>query len=236
MHPICWIPSSTTSLLDVGCNVGELLEYCHKLYPAMRLAGVEINATALEKARQRLPHIDLHASSAQHLPFADESFECVTCIETLEHIPRALRSQCLLEIQRVLKRGGRLVLRVPHAGMFAFLDSNNLRFRLPSLYRLILKRGCRDAGYERGSEDVVWHHHFTRKELHELLGDGWQLEASRTGGLLLLPLSDFVLWPFYRLQRTSNALYRALHRIAELDIGWDYGKASFDILMVLRRL
>jgi len=56
---------------------------------------------------------------------------------------------------------------------------------------------------------------FTRKELHELLGDGWQLEASRTGGLLLLPLSDFVLWPFYRLQRTSNALYRALHRIAE---------------------
>jgi len=99
-----------------------------------------------------------------------------------------------------------------------------------------LKRGCRDAGYERGSEDVVWHHHFTRKELHELLGDGWQLEASRTGGLLLLPLSDFVLWPFYRLQRTSNALYRALHRIAELDIGWDYGKASFDILMVLRRL
>ena len=236
MHPICWIPSAANSLLDVGCNVGELLEYCHKLYPAMRLAGVEINAVALEKARQRLPYIDLHVSGAQHLPFADESFECVTCIETLEHIPRALRSQCLLEIQRVLKRGGRLVLRVPHAGMFAFLDSNNLRFRLPSLYRLILKRGCRDAGYERGSEDVVWHHHFTRKELHELLGDGWQLEASRTGGLLLLPLSDFVLWPFYRLQRTSNALYRALHRIAELDIGWDYGKASFDMLMVLRRL
>jgi len=54
MHPIRWIPSAATSLLDVGCNVGELLEYCHKLYPAMRLAGVEITDAALEKARQRL--------------------------------------------------------------------------------------------------------------------------------------------------------------------------------------
>jgi SAM-dependent methyltransferase len=236
MHPIRWIPPAATSLLDVGCNVGELLEYCHKLYPLMHLAGVEINRAALERARQRLPFTELYSSSAVEMPFADQSFDCITCIETLEHIPAQLRKQCLREIRRVLKPGGRFVLRVPHAGIFAFLDSNNLRFRLPSVYRRLLKKGRRDAGYARGSDDVVWHHHFTRDELFELLGDDWQLEASRTGGLLLLPLTDFLLWPFYRTQRTDNIFYRALHSLAEVDIGWDFGKASFDILFVLKKV
>jgi len=236
MHPIRWIQSDATTLLDIGCNAGELLAYCGALYPAMRLFGVEINSAALEKARQNLPDADLHAAGADQLPFSDASFDCVTCIEVLEHIPAKLREQALAEMRRVVRPGGRLVLRVPHAGIFAFLDANNLRFRMPRLYEAFLGNGRRDAGYAGGSEDIVWHHHFTREELHELLGDGWELESSRTGGLLLFPISDLALWPFYRLQRTNNALYRALHWISDFDIGCDYGSASFDILMVLRRI
>jgi SAM-dependent methyltransferase len=236
MHPIRWIPADATSLLDIGCNAGELLSYCRTVYPGIRLSGVEINPAALEKARQNLPDADLHGTSAEKLPFPDASFDCVTCIEVLEHIPSKLRLQALAEMRRVVRRGGRLVLRVPHAGLFAFLDSNNLRFRAPRLYSALLKNGRRDAGFAGGSEDVVWHHHFTKAELHELLGDGWELESSRTGGLLLFPIADIALWPFYRLQRTNNTLYRALHRVADSDLGYDYGRASFDILMVLRRI
>jgi SAM-dependent methyltransferase len=235
MNPIRWVPSRTSSLLDIGCNVGELLSDCRQLYPTMRLTGIEINRVALDKARQNLPDAHLCMAGADNLPFADASFDCVTCIEVLEHIPAELRKQSLGEMRRVLRSGGRLILRVPHAGMFAFLDSNNLRFRMPKLYGAILKQGRRDAGYLRGSADVVWHHHFTREELHALLADGWELEASRTGGLLLMPVSDIALWPFYRLQRTNNVLYRTLQWISAFDIGCDYGNASFDILMVLRR-
>jgi SAM-dependent methyltransferase len=236
MHPVRWIPPDATSLLDIGCNVGELLTYCGALYPEIKLAGVEINPAALAKARENLPNADLHGVGAEELPFSDASFDCVTCIEVIEHIPAKLRKQALAEMRRVLRPGGRLVLRVPHAGLFAFLDSNNLRFRMPRLYKTFLKNGRRDAGYAGGSEDIVWHHHFSREELHELLGDGWELESSRTGGLLLFPISDIALWPFYRLQRTNNVLYRALQRIANFDIGCDYGSASFDILMVLKRI
>ena len=138
-------------------------------------------------------------------------------------------------MRRVLRPGGRLVLRVPFAGLFAFLDSNNIRFRIPRIYNSLLKNGRRDAGYAGGSADVVWHHHFNRGELRELLGDGWEIESSRTGGLLLFPLADIALWPFYRLQRTNNFLYRALHRISDFDLGRDYGNSSFDVLMVLKR-
>jgi SAM-dependent methyltransferase len=236
MHPIRWIPGDANSLLDIGCNAGELLAYCKEFHPAVRLSGIEINPTALAKARHNLPDADLHEGSAEKLPFPDAGFDCVTCIEVLEHIPAERRAQALAEMRRVTRPGGRLVLRVPHAGLFAFLDSNNLRFRAPKLYKTLLKQGRRDAGYNGGSEDVVWHHHFTKKELADLLGDGWEVESSRTGGLLLFPLSDIALWPFYRLQRTNNGLYRTLHRICDFDIGCDYGRASFDILMILKRI
>ena len=138
MHPIRWVPPDAADLLDVGCNVGELLISCSDLFPTMRLAGVEINADALEIARRSLPGAELRVSGAQDLPFADASFDCVTCIEVLEHIPADLRAKSLAELRRVLRPGGRLVLRVPHAGAFAFLDANNLRFRFPKLYHRFL--------------------------------------------------------------------------------------------------
>jgi SAM-dependent methyltransferase len=236
MHPIRWVPPDAAALLDVGCNVGEFLSYCHEFYPAIRLAGVEINEIALAKARENLPMADLHLVGSCDLPFPDESFDCVTCIEVLEHIPAELRKRSLAEMRRVLRTGGRLVLRVPHAGIFAFLDANNLRFRMPRLYNTLLKRGNRDGGYLHGSEDVVWHHHFTRGELRELLGGKWEVDYSRTGGLFLMPISDIARWPFYRSQRTSNVLYRSLQWIADFDIGCNYGGASFDLLMVASRI
>ena len=127
------LPGAT---LDVGCNCGELLLTCRQMYPAMSLSGVEINPSALEKARAALPDAELHGVGAVAMPFADESFDCVACIEVLEHIPAERREQALAEMRRVLRPGGRLILRVPHAGLFAWLDPNNFRFRLPGLYRL----------------------------------------------------------------------------------------------------
>src|SRR5262245_24816765 len=227
MQPVRWVPRETESLLDVGCNVGEHLSSYAAAYPQIRLSGVDINPAAVAMARANLPQADLHVTSATVLPFSDNSFDCVTCIEVLEHIPAALREQALAEVRRVLRKGGRFILRVPHAGLFAFLDSNNLRFRMPRLYRALVREGRRDAGYAGGSADIVWHHHFSRDELTDLLSDGWELESSRTGGLLLFPLCDIALWPFYRLQRTNNPMYHALRRIATFDIARDYGAASF---------
>jgi SAM-dependent methyltransferase len=159
----------------------------------------------------------------------------VTCIEVLEHIPADRREAALREIHRVLRVGGRLILRVPHAGLFAWMDSNNIRFRFPRLYRGLLGRGRRDEGYENGSYGVVWHHHFSEEELVTLVGRGWTIEARRTGALLLLPLVDLLCWPFYRLRRIDNAVFRALQRVAAYDVRRDYGRLSYDILLSLRR-
>jgi SAM-dependent methyltransferase len=235
MHPARWVPDDLTSLLDVGCNAGELLADCRAVNPALRVAGVDVNAGAVDMARRRLPDGEFSTTGAEALPFADASFDCVTCIEVLEHVPAALRSRALSEIRRVLKPGGLLILRVPHAGAFDWLDPNNFRFRAPGLYRRVLRRGTRDDGYAHGSSDVVWHHHFSKDEILDLLGAGWSVQATRTGGAFLCPLADIFSWPFYRLRRIDNPLFGAVQSLANFDLGIDYGTWSFDVLFVLRR-
>lgn len=235
MHPLHWVPKDARSLLDVGCNGGDLLADVRLMMPRLELAGVDVNAQALVVARERLPDVEIHQAGAESLPFADGRFDVVTCIEVLEHVPSELRRGALAEIHRVLAPGGLLLLRVPHAGSTDWLDSNNLRFRFPKLYRRVLRRGMRDAGYEGGTEDVVWHHHFSVPELLELAGPGWSVERMERGGLILYPMADILAWPFYRMRRIDNAAFRALQRVADFDLGVNYGAASFDVLLLLRK-
>ncbi len=163
---------------------------------------MDINYEALQQAKTT----ELVCQSASSsLPFADDSFECLTCIQVLEHIPREERQGTLEEIHRVLRPGGRFILSTPHAGWTAWADPNNLRFRLPNLHKRLLRRGLRDAGYG-GQREVIWHHHFTGPELNGLFATRpWRMEYSFRSGILA-PFLDALGWPFYRSGKTSHAL------------------------------
>jgi SAM-dependent methyltransferase len=236
MHPMKWIPPHVKSVLDVGCNVGELLcAICERL-PGVKLAGCDVNEWAVAEARKKLPKADIRVCSASELPFADSAFDCVTCIETLEHIPPTEWHKSLREMHRVLVPGGRLVLRTPHAGLFGWLDSNNIRFRFPQIYKRLIKRGRRDDGYTAGSDGVVWHYHFTREELIRIAGAGWEVEATWYGGLLLFPIGDYLLWPFYRLNWKGGIIRKVIETIRIVDFEINYGQASYGVLLALRKI
>jgi SAM-dependent methyltransferase len=233
MKPVRWVPPAARSILDVGCNVGELLAHLRELTPAT-LAGCDVNAAAVEVARRNVPGADLRVCGASSLPWPDAAFDCVTCIETLEHVPPDEWVASLREMRRVLAPRGRLVLRTPHAGLFGWMDSNNLRFRLPTLYRRVIGRGRRDVGYADGSAGVHWHHHFTRDELLRVAGPGWEVEATWYGGLALFPITDYLLWPFYRFQ-LGGRLRRWIAHVQAIDYEVNYGPLSYGILLALRR-
>jgi SAM-dependent methyltransferase len=235
MEPIYWVPEQASDLLDVGCNVGEFLDQCRRQYPDMRLAGIDINHSAVAKAQTRLPGVEIHQGFGYELPFPDASFDCVSCIEVIEHVPAAQRPLLVAEMRRVLRPGGRIILRCPHAGIFSWLDAQNFRFRAPALYGTLVGRGNRDAHYQKAEEELVWHHHFTQEELLGVVGSGWKLEACEFGGLLLYPISDILRWPFYRIKRPDHWIARSLEKMAALEYAVNFGKSSYGILTVLRK-
>jgi ubiquinone/menaquinone biosynthesis C-methylase UbiE len=95
--------------LDVGCGTGEL---------AARLSRQGWRAVALDLCEGMLRHakrkangnggIRLAAGDSQHLPFADSSFDVVTCANSFHHYPDQAAVVC--EMRRVLRPGGRLFI------------------------------------------------------------------------------------------------------------------------------
>ena len=99
------------SILDVGSGAGQIAKHLLKYAdPAATITCCDLSPQMLHRARNRLKSPIPHhvAADLSHLPFADESFDCVTCGYVLEHLPEARLG--LAELARVMKPGGRMLL------------------------------------------------------------------------------------------------------------------------------
>jgi ubiquinone/menaquinone biosynthesis C-methylase UbiE len=102
--------------LDLGVGDGRVAS----LIDASQLVGADVSQVALERARTRLPGADLVLIEPDEpLPFGDNEFDLVTCIETLEHVRDV--QLALSEIRRVLRPGGRLALTTPASARWRVL-------------------------------------------------------------------------------------------------------------------
>jgi len=93
-------------LLDVPAGEGAL---------AARLiaAGFEVTCCDLYPEIFRLKDVDIHPGDLNgELPFADRSFDHVTCLEGLEHIENS--QQAMREFARVLRPGGTVTVSIPN--------------------------------------------------------------------------------------------------------------------------
>jgi ubiquinone/menaquinone biosynthesis C-methylase UbiE len=99
---------SGSRILDIGCGTGRWL----RRYEAMGLRTVGVDATLpmLFLARQNCVSAALTAGEAFRLPFASCTFDAVSDITVVQHIPYHSQPQALNEMVRVLKPGGRLIL------------------------------------------------------------------------------------------------------------------------------
>jgi SAM-dependent methyltransferase len=101
-------------ILEVGCGEGIVLATLAARLPGSRLDGLELDETALEEARKRCPGATLVRGDACALPFGDQSFDLVVCLEVLEHLPEPARA--LRELRRVARAG--CLLSVPYEPFF----------------------------------------------------------------------------------------------------------------------
>lgn len=99
------------SLLDIGCGSGELLKLAENKN-IKHLFGVDGVKEALESCQGIQAVIKQVDLNNEKLPFPDDFFNGVTCLEVLEHLyaPQSIIS----EIYRVLQPGRWAVISVPN--------------------------------------------------------------------------------------------------------------------------
>lgn len=103
-------------VLDIACGTGEpAISLATQLAGGGEVVGVDISPAPLkiaeERATQRgLSNVTFQQADAHHLPFPDNSFDCITSrlgVMFFSDLPRALS-----EMRRVLKPDGRAILLV----------------------------------------------------------------------------------------------------------------------------
>ncbi len=133
-------------VLDVGCGPGNLLVALSTDTPEL-LVGVDIDAIFLESARSHISKL-IHRYSVDPallravlptLPFADASFDLVTCFLVMPHVPDD--KTALTELARVLKPGGTLAIS-GHGFGFPLRYLKRFRLKPLQMYLASLIYGC----------------------------------------------------------------------------------------------
>jgi SAM-dependent methyltransferase len=149
--------------------------------------------TTLTRKRGRLPSWVI--ADGVSLGFKDNTFDKVYSISVLEHIPGDGDTKTMVELARVLKPGGRLVVTVPYAGKYR---SEHIEQDVYNLHN------------GKGGGDFHWSHFYDEPALRKKLieGSGLKLEGVYFGygpgsavwkGIERMGRYGFPLWVFSTL-------------------------------------
>jgi SAM-dependent methyltransferase len=188
-------------VLDFGCHDGNF-GYLLKQHRNVDYIGVDKNRDAIKKAPDGIVVKEL----VHPLPFADGQFDAVTMFEVLEHIHD--QDKALLDVFRVLKAGGLLLVSVPRRHVFSFMDLANLKFVFPGLHRWYYSLSRSPEAYRQRyvanpnglvgdiEKEKLWHQHFKDNEMRNLLErNGFRVEEMDGAGLFsqLFTFAAYVL-------------------------------------------
>ena len=136
-------------LLDVGYAYGFFMALADK--SGFRTYGIDISSHALQEARRYTHGLLLYLDVSRcPLPFANNSLDVITYMNTLEHLQNYYASLC--ESLRVLKPGGVVHIYVPVYGRWCTDGTHINYFTLDSLHFVLERVGFEviRMGEERG--------------------------------------------------------------------------------------
>src|SRR3989338_1454770 len=126
-------------ILDLACGSGGLTRKLKKNATSSIIFAIDSNEKAVQYARKRDKNISglmYTAGNAESIPFKDDFFDIVIGLDMLDHVPNY--KECMREINRVLKKGGKLVLTVEnHYSLWPIVEFLWDKFGRGREYRLV---------------------------------------------------------------------------------------------------
>ena len=118
--------------LDAGCAFGFLVNEMKSFFGEVH--GFDISDYAIGEARIRNSGVDLRVINLDDpLPYLDESFDCITALDILEHTESF--NENLGKLTAKLKRGGYMIVSTPLDAwprkLFGFLDKDETHISVP---------------------------------------------------------------------------------------------------------
>lgn len=164
-------------VVDIGSSFGWLEKELVKEKPKI-LYGIESNKAAVEFAKTNVPGVEFIHGDGAKIPLKKTSADLLILFDVLEHVPAGSESALLGEINRVLKKGGTLLLSTPNQHFL----SNLL--------------------------DVAWffgHRHYSKQKIYQMLtNSGFKVLEFNVRGSIISSL--YLTW-FYiakRILKTSQ--------------------------------
>ena len=112
-HLVDDVPATTA--LDVGCGPGALTARLVDRLGLPAVSAIDPSEQFVDALRQRFPGIDARLGAAEHLPYADDSFDLVMAQLVVHFMTDTVAA--LVEMARVVRPGGAIAACVwDHAG------------------------------------------------------------------------------------------------------------------------
>ena len=103
-----WEHGGIKRVLDVGCYTGFFIDNLQRF--GFKTSGVDIQKELMLMVKQNTG-LDTRFANAEDLPFKDGEFDCVTMLDSLEHVLDDKKA--ISEAERVTKKGGLIIINLP---------------------------------------------------------------------------------------------------------------------------
>ena len=191
---IAWLDlSASTHLLDLACGSGRPTLRIAQI-TGCRVSGVDLHDEAVTNAIANAKELGLEAdadfqqgNAAERLPFEDSSFDAITCVDAINHLPN--RPKVLEEWHRVLKPGGRLLFTDPIV-LTGPISNEEIAIRASIGFFLFVPRGVDEALLKQAGFKVELYAEIRREAFGEDIGQtGWLTAGEQNLFIAWLDLS-----------------------------------------------
>lgn len=222
------IPARGERMLDAASGPIQFDEYLEYSKNFAKRYCVDLSASALEQARQRIGDhgVFLHGSFFD-LDLEEDFFDCSVSLHTIYHMDKDRQEEAVRKLIRVTRRGKPVIIVYsnPRPMDVVVSSSRPVRFARKALNRL--RRGARPAATEEPA-DLYFHPHPLE----------WWERFWNECDVRILPWRSFgadVQKKLFPDNKVGAAMFAALFRLEELFPGFFARNGRFPMIVLTRR-